>query len=108
MLSIAFKVLFRRGEEHEELPFSEEIRENLSRSGMRCFYMRGVSFTCVGEKSVVILRRSSPIAVRGVPEADTIIIRVMCEGSPPNECIAPIADVVYGVAEKFDKPVIPL
>lgn len=108
MLSIALKVLFRRGEEHEETSFSNEVYEALTNSGMRCYRMRGVSFICIGEKSVVILRRLSPITVRGIPEADALVIRVVCGQVPPTECALPAIEVVYEVARRLDKPVIPL
>ncbi len=108
MLSVALKVLFRRGEEHEETPFSNEVYDRLTRSGMKCYRMRGVSFICVGENSVVVLRRLSPITVRGVPEADIILIRIACGQTSLKECVLPVTEIVYEVAGKLDKPVIPL
>ncbi|GEM_PF-4811704 len=108
MLSIALKVLFRRGEEHEETSFSNEVYEALARSGMRCYRMRGISFICIGEKSVVVLRRLLPITARGIPEADALFIRVACGQVPFTECALPVTEIVYDVAKKLDKPVIPL
>ncbi len=107
-MSIALKVLFRRGEEHEETSFSNKVYEDLARSGMRCYRMRGVSFICIGEKSVVVLRRLSPITVRGIPEADALLIRVVCGQAPFTECALPATEIVYEVARRLDKPVIPL
>lgn len=70
--------------------------------------MRGASFICIGEKSVVVLRRLLPIATRGIPEADTLLVRIICGQAPPTECVLPVTEAVYEVAKKFDKPVIPL
>lgn len=104
---IALKVLFRRGEEHEETSFSNGVYERLESAGMRCYRMRGVSFICVGDKSLVILRRLM-LTSRELLGADALLIRVGCGQMPLTDCALPAIDVVYEVARRLGKPVIPL
>ena len=70
--------------------------------------MRGVSFICIGEKAVTTLRRLVPPATRGLLETDSLLIRIVCDNAQPNECALPIVELIYKIAEKLDKPVIPL